>query len=229
MADDPRHAIRDSRKSRALGTLAGWLMRLWCSTLRYEIIDRCGLGDIKKDLGPVIYALWHNRLFMVPMAWKKLCQGERQAVVLTSASHDGSALAHAVGIFGIGAVRGSSSRRAVAALVGLKRALTEGVDVCLTPDGPRGPKYHLQAGAVKLAQSAAVPIIPIHVEPSLCWRLKTWDRFIIPLPFSHVRVIFDEALAVPPGLSDDAFEAQRIRIETILRAGATDPHSEPTP
>jgi lysophospholipid acyltransferase (LPLAT)-like uncharacterized protein len=223
MADDSRHAIRDSWKSRTLGTVAGWLMRLWCSTLRYEIIDRCGLSDIKKEQGPVVYALWHNRLFMVPLAWRKLCQGARQAVVLTSASHDGSALAHAVGVFGIGAVRGSSSRRAVAALVGLKRALMAGIDVCLTPDGPRGPKYHFQAGAVKLAQSAGVPIIPIHVEPSACWRLKTWDRFILPVPFSHVRVIFDEALDVAPGLSDDAFEAERVRIEAILRTGTKDP------
>lgn len=229
MADEPRNAIRDSRRSRALGTLAGWVMRIWCSTLRYEILDRHGICSPGHPGKPLVFALWHNRLFMVPLAWRKLTKGQRQVSVLTSASHDGSALAHAMRVFGIGAMRGSTSRRAVAALVGLRRTLQEGVDVCITPDGPRGPRYHFQAGAVKLAQSAGVPIIPIHVEPSACWRLKSWDRFIIPVPFSHVRVIFDEALAIEPGLSDDAFEAERVRIESILRAGARDPFSEPIP
>jgi lysophospholipid acyltransferase (LPLAT)-like uncharacterized protein len=229
MADESRHAIRDSRKSRVLGTMAGWLMRLWCSTLRYEIVDRHGICRPEHLGQPMVFALWHNRLFMVPMAWRRLTKGRRQVVALTSASHDGSALAHAMQVFGISAVRGSSSRRAVAALVGLKRALQQGLDACLTPDGPRGPKYHLQAGAMKLAQSAGVPIIPVHVYPSACWRLKSWDRFIIPVPFSHVRVVFDEALAVAPGLSDDAFETERVRIESILRAGAADPFSESTP
>lgn len=229
MADEPRNAIRESRKSRALGTVAGWLMRIWCATLRYEIVDRYGICREERLGKPMVFALWHNRLFMVPLAWRKLTKGRRQVNVLTSASHDGSALAHAMRVFGIGAVRGSTSRRAVAALVGLRRTLQEGVDVCITPDGPRGPKYQLQAGAVKLAQSAGVPFIPIHVEPSACWRLKSWDRFIIPVPFSHVRVIFDEALAVGPGLSDDAFEAERVRIESILRAGVRNPFSDPIP
>ena len=219
MADDSRNAVRESRKSRTLGTMAGWLMRIWCSTLRYEIIDRHGICN-EANLGrPLVLALWHNRLFMVPLAWHRLTEGRRRVVVLTSASHDGSALAHAMRVFGIGAVRGSSSRRAVAALVGLRRALQEGVDVCITPDGPRGPRYQLQPGAVMLAQSAGAPIIPIHVLPSACWRLKSWDRFIIPVPFSHVRVIFDEALAVAP---------QRADLLT-LRAGTRDPFSEPIP
>jgi lysophospholipid acyltransferase (LPLAT)-like uncharacterized protein len=109
-------------------------------------------------------------------------------VVLTSASHDGAALATAMGVFGIGSVRGSSSRRGVAALVGMRKALREGIDVCVTPDGPRGPRYMIQAGLVKLAETSAAPVIPIHVEYPNCWRLKTWDRFAIPKPCSTVRV-----------------------------------------
>jgi len=227
MADASRLEIRKNRKTAILGTLGGWLMRVWCATLRYEIIDRCGLGVRDGIPGPVVYALWHNRLFVVPCAWKKLCGKHRQAVVLTSASHDGDALSRAVGAFGIGAVRGSTSRRAVAALVALKRALKEGVDVCLTPDGPRGPRYKLQGGLVKLAESAGAPVVPVHVEISSCWRLKSWDRFLVPKPFSRVRVIFDVALAIPPGLADDAFEAERVRIESILLAATDDQTSDP--
>lgn len=211
--------IRESRKSRWLGTLAGRLMQLYCASLRFEFIDRCGLGRPGALPGPVIYALWHESIFVVPYAWSRLCRGTRRAVVLTSASHDGGMLARAVGVFGIGAVRGSSSRRGVAALVGLRKALKDGVDVCVTPDGPRGPRHVLQGGLVKLAESGGVPVLPIHVEFADAWTLKTWDRFRIPKPFSKVRVIFDETLAVPPGLADDAFEAWRARIEELLRRG----------
>jgi lysophospholipid acyltransferase (LPLAT)-like uncharacterized protein len=222
MAAGSRHEIRKSWKTALGGTLAGWLLRLWCGTLRYEVVDRCGLGTPQSIPGPVIYALWHNRLFSVPGAWRRLCGKHRSAVVLTSASHDGDVLARAVGAFGIGSVRGSSSRRAIAALVALKRALMEGVDVCLTPDGPRGPRYHLQGGLVKLAQSTGAPVIPVHVEVASCWRLRSWDRFMIPKPFSRVRVIFDQALAVPPVLDDDAFEIERARIESVLREATDD-------
>jgi lysophospholipid acyltransferase (LPLAT)-like uncharacterized protein len=211
--------IRESRKATLLGTTAGWLMRLWCATLRIEIEDRC---DLLNRQGPVLYALWHNRIFVVPAAWRKLCRGRREAVVLTSASHDGAMLARAVGVFGIGSVRGSSSRRGVAALVALRKAVKEGRDCCITPDGPRGPRYVLQPGLVKLAETGGAPIVPIHAEFASAWKLKSWDRFHLPKPFSRVRVIFDQALAVPAGLSEDDFETWRARIEENLRAGVDD-------
>ncbi|MEM9235540.1 MAG: lysophospholipid acyltransferase family protein [Verrucomicrobiota bacterium] len=218
--------IRESRKSTLIGTTAGWLMRLLCSTLRFEIDDRCGLGEKGRFPKPVIYCLWHNRIFTVPAAWKKLCGGHRKAVVLTSASHDGAMLARAVGVFGIGSVRGSSSRRGVAALVALRKALRQGVDICLTPDGPRGPRYVLQPGAIKLAEAAGAEVIPIHVEFSSAWKLKSWDRFHVPKPFSRVRVIFDQTLAVPSGLSESEFETWRAEIEAVLRDGVEDMEKE---
>jgi lysophospholipid acyltransferase (LPLAT)-like uncharacterized protein len=214
--------IRESGKATVLGTLAGWLMRGWCATLRFEIDDRCGIGGGGGIDGPVIYALWHNRIFCVPSGWRKACRGSRRAVVLTSASHDGAMLARAVGVFGLGSVRGSSSRRGVAALVALRKTLREGIDVCVTPDGPRGPRYVLQPGLVKLAEASGAPVVPIHVELGASWRLKSWDRFRLPKPFSRVRVIFDRALAVPPGLSEGGFETWRGRIESVLRAGVDD-------
>jgi lysophospholipid acyltransferase (LPLAT)-like uncharacterized protein len=110
----------------------------------------------------------------------------------------------------------------VAALVALRKALREGVDICLTPDGPRGPRYVLQPGAVKLAEAGGAAMIPIHVEFSSAWKLKSWDRFHVPKPFSKVRVIFDEALAVQGKLSEDEFEEWRLRIESVLRAGVED-------
>lgn len=220
MSKNRRTEVRNSRKNTFLGKLAGWLIRLYCTTLRFTITDRAGLAS--GHLPAVIYVLWHNRVMVMPYAWKRLTKGKRQAAVLTSASNDGTILANMVGVFGIGAVRGSSSRRAVAALIGLKRTLQEGRDVCVTPDGPRGPVYQMQPGLVKLAESTGAPVLPIHVRFGSAWRLKSWDRFAIPKPFSTVEVIFDEALAVPPSLDEDAFEHWRKRIEDVMRAGVDD-------
>ena len=219
MAGD-RSEVRESDKATRLGTLAGRLMQAWCSTLRFEITDRCDLTKPGGIPGPVIYCLWHNRIFTMPAAWKKACGSHRRAVVLTSASHDGAALARAVGVFGIGSVRGSSSRRGVAALVAMRKALRENTDVCITPDGPRGPKHVIQPGIIKLAEASGAPIVPIHVEYSSYRELRSWDRFAIPAPGSKVRVIFDEALAVPGGLSEDGFETWRRRLEEIMLRGA---------
>ncbi len=214
--------IRSDRKSALIGTAAGWTMRLLAATLRLEVRDLCGISSPKADVPPVIYILWHNRFFSVPPAWNKICGSQRKAVTLTSASHDGDMVARAMAVFGLGAVRGSTSRRGVAALVGLKRALQEGLDICLTPDGPRGPRYKIQPGAIKLAESSGAPIVPVHVRFSSAWRLKTWDRFVIPKPFSRVEVTFAEPITVPRGLDEAAFENQRLQIETLMIQGTDD-------
>lgn len=214
--------IRSDLKSTMLGTLAGWTMKLLAATLRFDISDRCGIGNTARPMPPVIYALWHNRFFCVPPAWNRICYGHRKTVALTSASHDGDMVARAMAVFGLGSVRGSSSRRGVAALVGLKRALQEGLDICVTPDGPRGPRYIVQPGVIKLAESTGAPIVPIHVRFSSAWRLKTWDRFVIPKPFSRVEVIFAEPLRLSRGVDAATFENERLNLEKILTDGADD-------
>lgn len=213
--------IRGDRKSVLLGTLVGWLMKCVFATLRLDMRDRSGIGSPDSGIPPVIYILWHNRFFVVTPAWAKLCGAHRKTVALTSASHDGAMVAAAMAVFGLGAVRGSSSRRAVAALVGLKRALMEGLDICITPDGPRGPRYRVQPGFIKLAEATGAPIVPIHVRFSSAWRLKTWDRFVIPKPFSRVVVTFDKPVTIPRGLDEAAFDAELQKLETLL-VDATD-------
>ena len=214
--------IRGNRKAEILGTLAGWIIRCWSRTLRYEVSDRCGITRADGPDRPVIYAMWHNRIVTIPPIWRRKCGKYRKAVVLTSASKDGAILASAMAVFGIGSVRGSSSRRAVAALIGMKRALKEGFDVCITPDGPRGPRYGFQPGVIKLAESSSAPVVPIHAHFSSAWRLKTWDRLVIPKPFSRITIIFDEMLVVPSKLDENAFQHQLDRIQAILIAGTDD-------
>jgi lysophospholipid acyltransferase (LPLAT)-like uncharacterized protein len=210
--------IRGNRSSERLGTLIGWLMRIWCKTVRYQIEDRCGITTAKGNQPPVIFMLWHNRIFILPPIWWRSGGNGRKSVVLTSASKDGAILSSAMQVFGLGAIRGSSSRRAVAALIGMKRAIKEGLDICITPDGPRGPRYSFHPGVVKLAESSGASIVPIHVSYSSAWVLKTWDRLVIPKPFSRVTVIFDERLVVPPKLDEAGFAEQVQRAQDCLLA-----------
>jgi lysophospholipid acyltransferase (LPLAT)-like uncharacterized protein len=116
----------------------------------------------------------------------------------------------------MGAVRGSSSRRGAAALLHLTRRLEEQYDVCITPDGPRGPRYRLQPGALLLAQHARIPLMPFLIEYSSCWRLKSWDGFAIPKPFSRVMVTLLPLVTVPSNLSGEGFESARAAIEATM-------------
>lgn len=214
--------IRGTRASALAGTFIGALMKSLGASLRLTIHDECGIGSSQAAFPPCIYLLWHNRFLIVPHAWRKLTKGHRRAVILTSASKDGDMVARAMAAFGLGAVRGSTSRRGVAALVGLKRALQEGSDICLTPDGPKGPRYQLQPGVLALAQATGAPVIPVHIRFHSAWRLRTWDRFVIPKPFSRVDVTFAEPIDVAAQLATSSQEAVRSDLEALLVEGTDD-------
>ena len=222
MARTQSTEIRASRGSRLAGYAAGYVMKLWGLTLRYEINGKPGVSAPEIAPAPVIFALWHNRIFTMPPIWRGTGGKGRKSVVLTSASKDGTTLATAMSMFGLGAIRGSSSRRAVSALIGMKKALREGFDVCVTPDGPKGPRYEVQPGVIKIAQATGAEIIPIHIRYGSAWRLKTWDLFVIPKPFSRVSIVFDKPHRIPPDLDNDDFEATRIALENCLADGCDD-------
>ena len=213
--------IRTSWKMRTLGTLGGWLLRLYAVTLRMAVEDRCGFTDRSKNHPPLIWCIWHSRIAGTLMARRRIFRW-REGVVLTSASHDGAALAAVARVMGLQSVRGSSSRRGSTALREMVRAAGRGLDVSVTPDGPRGPRYRLSPGLVKLAQVTGSSVMGVHVHYSRAIRLKTWDRFAVPLPFSRLTIIFDELLDVPRQLDDDAFETKRVEIENMMRAGVDD-------
>jgi hypothetical protein len=216
------NTIKTSRAAMMAGHLAAWAMKLWSLTLRYNINGNAGIVQPEINPKPVIFALWHNRIFTMPPIWKLTGGKNRSTVVLTSASKDGSTLATAMEFFGIGSIRGSSSRRAVSALIGMKKALQEGKDVCVTPDGPKGPRYRVQPGLLKIAQATGVDIVPIHIRYTSAWRLSSWDRFVIPKPFSKVTIVFDKPIQVQKDLTEEDFEAARAGLETSLIAGTDD-------
>jgi lysophospholipid acyltransferase (LPLAT)-like uncharacterized protein len=178
------------------------MLDCWARTLRYELDDRSNLSS-----APVtenyIGGLWHNRLLLISYVLKRFAP-HRPGAGLISASRDGDLIAPLVERFGF--------------QVELVGVLAAGRDVLLTPDGPRGPVYELGPGIILLAQKSGAPIQPINMEFSSCWRVKSWDRFILPRPFSKVRVIFGSLHRVKSTITPEEFEAERVRLQDAMMA-----------
>jgi lysophospholipid acyltransferase (LPLAT)-like uncharacterized protein len=204
----------DSWRARGLIVLGFWVYRLWARTLRLRVEDANGVVDFVRNR-PVIFAIWHNRLLMLPRVFDP-CFPTRQSYGLISASGDGDLIALFIERSGYGTIRGSSSRKGVIALRQLVETLAAGGNVLVTPDGPRGPVYQASHGIVFLAQKSGAPVIPIHMEYSSSWRLKSWDRFVVPRPFATLRAIFGAPIQVPPIEDADQFEAQRLRLQNAM-------------
>lgn len=192
------------------------LLQLGARTLRYEIDDRAGMigTPVSENF---IGALWHNRLLIFPFVLRRFFF-HRHGAALISASRDGELLADAIKRFGFDVVRGSSSRLGASAILQLADVLASGRDVVITPDGPRGPSYELGPGIIFLAQKSGAAVVPINMEYSSCWRIKSWDRFIVPRPFARVRVIIGAPYRVKSTSTDDEFEAERLRLQNAMMA-----------
>ena len=205
------------------GRLARWLvafgfrlLQLWARTLRYEIDDRAGIVG-KPITENYVGALWHNRLLIFPLVLRRFFP-QRHGAALISASRDGDLLADAVQRFGYDVIRGSSSRMGATAILQLTQVLASGRDVVITPDGPRGPAYELGPGIIFLAQKSGAPVLPINLEYSRCWRLGSWDRFIVPRPFAKVRVLIGEPHRVRTTATPEEFESERKSLQQAMMA-----------
>ena len=203
------------RRAKVLVWFGALLLKLLMRTLRCEVKDEAGFFA-ENAPKPVVTLIWHNRMLGLTAAFSRHYPARKGALVLASASRDGAYLAEFVRNFGVGAVRGSTSRRGSAALLDLVHKLGEGYDICITPDGPRGPRYSLGPGAVLLAQLCKVPLMPLLIEYSSYWRLKSWDGFAIPKPFSKIEVTIMPLIDIAPTVGDGKFEAERLRVQAIM-------------
>jgi lysophospholipid acyltransferase (LPLAT)-like uncharacterized protein len=207
-------------KTRVLSWLIASVVRMLAATLRYRVTDDADAMN-RSPTKTALWIFWHNRILGVTVPLRRHGRHSK-GVVLTSASRDGELLAAVMRRFDLEAARGSSSRRGSAALMELRRWLDEGFHAVITPDGPRGPRYRLGQGVIFLAQKTGIPIVPVHVNYSSYWTLRSWDRFIIPKPFSRVDVRFAPLEFVKPTSTDEEFEAERLRIEKVLNDGRRD-------
>lgn len=169
---------------RALMWPLGLFVKLWGMSLRFETSPENRRNYEKKD-APVALVLWHNRLFLAAEIVRRFRQG-RPAYALVSASQDGAWLAGFFSLIGLRTVRGSSSRLGREAATALVDLLRNGQDVGITPDGPRGPCYEVKPGSVIVTRRTRTPMLVIGADFTSAWRLRSWDGFYLPKPFSRV-------------------------------------------
>ena len=154
-------------------------------TIRVEQSGRRNLIRFRKANMPVIFVFWHGRLLPLVYAHR-----HRSAVVLVSEHGDGEYLSRIVERFGFATVRGSSTRGGIGGLRGLIRAAQRGHDLALTPDGPQGPNRVMKPGALAVARLTGLPLVPVGVGGTSTWVTNSWDGFMVPKPFSTVRIAY---------------------------------------
>ncbi|MCC6769932.1 MAG: lysophospholipid acyltransferase family protein [Gemmatimonadaceae bacterium] len=193
-------------------TLGGGLLRLLARTWRVTREHDAALAAIRASGAPFVIILWHGEL--LPILWAHRDEG---VSVLISTHADGEIIARICESLGCRTVRGSSSRGGARALLELVRELDGGHEVAITPDGPRGPRRSFAPGAVVAAMRADVPIIAFGARVDRAWRLRSWDRFVIPKPFARITMRYSATERVAATAPRDA-ELEVPRFRELLMA-----------
>ena len=187
-----------------------WFIRLLGPTLRVSVSYEEG-AQKTLDARPLVASSWHE--CMIPATYLFRDMGIR---VMSSFSYDGEYMGRIIGRFGFVAVKGSSSRNPIRALLGLRRALDEGWTVAFTLDGPRGPRRKAKPGPSGLARSAGLAMTTFHAAVDRAWVLHSWDRMMIPKPFSRVLVRVGKLIPVPAETSDEDLERYTAALQATL-------------
>ncbi|MEO7673253.1 MAG: lysophospholipid acyltransferase family protein [Pyrinomonadaceae bacterium] len=186
-------------------------------TIRFEIQGWENFDAIR-DAGKIpIYAFWHDRIFASTYFFRN-----RGIAVITSQSKDGEYIARFIQRLGYGAIRGSSTRGGVGALVEMIRTMRKGVPMAFTVDGPKGPRYQAKSGAILLAKKTGNPIMPFVVELRKYWAVGSWDKLQIPVPFTHARLKIGDPIYVASNATDDDLQGKLAELQASLDAMVSD-------
>ncbi len=198
----------------ALIPVAAFIIRVIGWTMRIQLIDPHQTAPQAKPTQKYIYAFWHNQQILSTYFFRNL--GIR---VLVSRSRDGDYISKVLEIFGFHTIRSSTSSGKVNALRGLARELRGGNHTAITPDGPRGPLYKAQPGAVFLGALSGKAVVPYGCAVDRVWKLhRTWDQFEIPKPFSKAVLVFGETVSIPKKLSEQQGTDLTLLIEDRMNA-----------
>jgi lysophospholipid acyltransferase (LPLAT)-like uncharacterized protein len=180
-------------------------------TLRFRVIAEEGAVP-QRPHARGIYCYWHRCTLAAAWYFRKY-----GCTILISRSFDGELITRASALLGYRSVRGSSTRGGAAGLLAFQDVVRRGKPAVFTADGPRGPMYQAKIGAVKLAQMTGEPIGSLYMLPERAWALKSWDRLLVPKPFSRVVISWSRMIAAPPKDADDAaLEAARLELNDAL-------------
>jgi lysophospholipid acyltransferase (LPLAT)-like uncharacterized protein len=189
------------------------LVKLLSSTYRCRLVGMENEKRILDDHGTVVYASWHQRFF----PGITLFATRKPIAIMISQSRDGEMIARVVDILGWRSVRGSSSKGGFRALKELRRLTRKGYRVGHIVDGPQGPFGVVKPGLLTIAQFAGTPILPVIMSAEKRWVFNSWDRFMVPKPFSRVIIRFAPPITVPRRLDAGAFEALRQDVEKQIK------------
>lgn len=190
--------------------IASRVLRLLNTMVKKEILGEAHLRDTWESGDSVIFPCWHDQLLLIVFGYPG-----QHAILLISPSKDGELLTRTMKYFGHDTVRGSSSRGGRAAFKELLTLCKGKLDIALTPDGPRGPRHELKDGVIQLARLSGRPVIPLAFACSRGHRFKSWDRFILPYPFSRGVYSYGEPLYFDKQEGVDGF---RKRLQKAMAA-----------
>ena len=210
-ADLSDYSFTDRLKIRAADLLFYLLIKLIGITARFEVVGWENHDDAEANGGLPIYCFWHDRIFLTTYWWRN-----RKIVVMTSRSFDGEYIARFIQRFGYGAIRGSSTRGAVGAVVEMVRLMRAGCTTAFTIDGPKGPRYVAKMGAVLLAKKSGHPIVPVTMALERFWTIPSWDKFQIPKPFTRARVYVAPPIYVNADADENELNAKRDELQATL-------------
>lgn len=228
MAQGAKPSISDAMKSlfrsRPVTVLLGFLIWSWMAligrTVRWTIEGATDARASWASAPGLVVAIWHSRIMLIPSGWTRLIRhwpGRTGDVsMLISMSGDGEAVARAMRHLGVGTIRGSGGNKKKSTKdKGGARAIIDGVKLvrsggalCITPDGPRGPREQVSLGAILIAQRAGAPILPYAVTTWPAKQLNSWDRFVIPFPFTKGAIVFGPLLETPRQADPETLRAE---------------------
>jgi len=205
-------------RSRAALLLGRGVLQALARTWRFRIVNAQAIDDLRGAKRNFIFSLWHGQL--LPLLWHHRDEG---VVLLISEHRDGELVARAAQSLGYALVRGSTTRGADRALISVIRELQAGREVAITPDGPKGPAGKYAPGALIAAQRSDAAILPVVAVADRAWRLKSWDRFMIPKPFARITVAYGQPTKVlaptPRAAAEEGPRFEALMSETIGKAG----------
>ena len=196
--------LQKSLRFRLVGWLGAFLVRVLHATWTVTFVDPDGVAPGARDGSrPVIAAFWHRHL----LSMLAHCRGYRVCVPV-SEHRDGEYVAHVMERAGLASVRGSTTRGSLNIIRGLLDAAKQGWTPAVTPDGPRGPRYSVQAGVVLLARRSGLPLVPVGIAARRAWIMSSWDAFVIPKPWTRVAIVIGPMLRAGPDTDVAAFSEE---------------------
>ena len=207
-----RHITRKPVVAAALSWLAARYIRLVWRTGRWTVENGDTAADFVKQGKPFIACFWHGRMLMIPNAWEYAAP----VSILISQHRDGVFISRTLRHLGVGTITGSSSRGGGNALIAIVRALKRGEYIGITPDGPRGPRMRAAPGAVSAAKLSGAVLLPVSFTAARSRVFSSWDRFVLPFPFTRGVVRIGEPIAVPREADDNLSEQLRQKLERSL-------------